>query len=210
MSNNNYSEDHQFGTEEYQSLIDTSFYPSIAKPATFDEKWIRRFDGQNHHDVLRQRKFKMDLEVELLPGVLFDTEEKVVRWPESGEPHTAFYYETESCSLPGLITPGWMKDSEAQCLFYGFEVLGRGLNVYFSKQFQEIKSRFWCELKKNPNCFLWHRNKGQNESQGRRVPIGFIVRNFPQTERYLLHLDGTCERVEFNTPFLPLNREGDD
>ncbi|HWS84568.1 MAG TPA: hypothetical protein VN207_09955 [Ktedonobacteraceae bacterium] len=106
MSNNSYSEDHQFGTEEYQSLIDISFYPSIAKPATFDEKWLRRFDGKNHHDVLRQRKLKMDLEFELLPGVWFDTEEKVVRWPESGRPHTAFYYETESCSLPGLITPG--------------------------------------------------------------------------------------------------------
>jgi len=46
MSNNSYSEDHQFGTEEYQSLIDISFYPSIAKPATFDEKWLRRFDGK--------------------------------------------------------------------------------------------------------------------------------------------------------------------
>jgi hypothetical protein len=202
MSNNNYTEDHQFGTEEYQSLLDAYFYPLITRGGQ-----IRRFDGQNRHDILRQRKLKMDLEIELLPSVWFDTEEKIVRWPESGRPHTAFYYETESCSLPGLITHGWMRNSEAQCLLYAFEILGRGLDIYFSKQFQEIKDKFWYEIKNNPNIFPWHRNRGQNESQGRKVPIGFVIRNFPQTERYHLFFDGTCVRVDFSAKILPYDQE---
>ena len=102
MSNNNWQEDHQFGTEEYQPLLDTSFYPHIAPHMTKPEQ-IRRFDSKSYHDVVRQR-FKMDLEVELPPYVWFDIEEKIVRWPHDGKPHTAFYYETESCSLPEFIT----------------------------------------------------------------------------------------------------------
>jgi hypothetical protein len=207
MSNNNYSEDHQFGTEEYQPLLDNYFYPNIAGGSVFELRSIRRFDSKSYHDMLRQRKFKMDLEVELLPYVWFDIEEKVVRWPQNGKPHTAFYYETESCSLPGLITPGWMRDSEAECLMYAFEIPARGLDIYFSKQFQEIKDRFWQAMEKDRNCFHWHRNKGKNESQGRLVPIGLITRRFPQIERYHLHLDGTCKRVEFNASFLPCDTE---
>ena len=203
MSNNNWQEDLQFGTEEYQPLLDSSFYPYIAK-----EVQIRRFDSKSYHDVIRQRKFKMDLEAMLLPDVWFDIEEKVVRWPiKTGKPHTAFYYETESCSLPGLITPGWIQDSEAECLMYAFEIPGRGLDIYFSKQFQEIKTRFWQAMEKDRNCFHPHRNKGKNESQGRLVPIGLIIRRFPQIERYHLHLDGMCEQVEFNVSFLPIEQE---
>jgi hypothetical protein len=200
MSNNNYREDHTY-TDGFKPLLDNHFYPFIAKDVI-----IRRFDGESPHDLLRQRELKMDLEATLLPYVWHDIEEKVVRPPQDGKPpHTAFYYETESCSLPGIITPGWMRDSKAQCLLYAFEIAACGLDIYFSRQFQEIKSRFWCEMKKNPNCFCPHRNPDKNQTQGRLVPIGYIIRHFTKTERYFLHLDGTCERVDFKAVLEPLD-----
>jgi hypothetical protein len=96
-----------------------------------------------------------------------------------------------------------MKDSEAEYLMYAFEVLDRGLDIYLSA-FQKLKGKFWGELKKNPYCFKCHRNRGKNESQGRRVPIYFTI-NATYTKRFLLHIDGKCEVAPFNAVFLPSN-----
>src|SRR5579864_2580075 len=146
MSKNNFALDYCFGTSRYRDLLDNHFYPFIA-----DGRRPRRFDKDDRHDKIRQMKLKIDLELERHPGVWQDIEEKVARWPATGIPHTAFFYETESCSRPGMVTPGWMKNSEAETLLYAFEVEQRGLDIYFCEQFQEIKTRFWAELRKNPN-----------------------------------------------------------
>jgi hypothetical protein len=196
MSNNHYLEDHQFGTKEYSRLLDEHFYPFLSGGHS-----PRRFDNDGRHDKLRQTKYKTDLEIELSDGFLHDFEEKIARWPEDGKPHTAFYYETESCSRPGLITPGWMRDSEAEYLMYAFEIHKRGLDIYLS-DFQKLKQEFWKALERDPRCFECHRNRGRNESQGRIVPISFTTKA-TYTKRFFLHLDGACEKVDFNVVFLP-------
>ncbi len=196
MSNNNYQEDFLFGNEKYQDLLDAHFYPHIS-----GGQQTKRFDSESVHDKTCQRKLKVDLEIQLNDGFWHFVEEKVVRWPENNRPHKAFYYETESCSRSGLITPGWMQDSETEYLMYAFEILDCGLDIYLSA-FQKLKTKFWEELNKNPYCFKCHRNRGKNESQGRIVPISFTT-NATYTKRFLLHLDGRCEQVPFNTIFLP-------
>jgi hypothetical protein len=195
MSKNNFALDYCFGAERYRDLLDDHFYPYIA-----EGRRPRRFDSQSRHDKIRQMKLKIDLELELHKGEWQDIEEKVVRWPVSGNPHTAFFYETESCSRPGMVTPGWIRKSEAETLLYAFEVEKRGLDIYLCEEFQEIKNRFWEELKRNPNCFPCSRNTDRNQSQGRLVPIGFIVCNF-NVKRYFLTLDGVCSQVDFQVSY---------
>lgn len=57
----------------------------------------------------------------VIEGRIMGIEEKIVRWPEDGEPHHAYALETQSCTLPGHEKDGWMFYSAADLLLYGFE-----------------------------------------------------------------------------------------
>jgi hypothetical protein len=191
---NNYSLNSQF-SKKYRDLL-FIFHATIA-----DGRVPKYFDGENHHERVCQTKLKIDLQLEYHLGMLSGIEEKVVQWPEDNRPYERFYCETESCTNPGRVTPGWMRTSEAEYLTYAFEVLGLGLDIYFI-DFQKLKKWFWSQLEQHPNCFHPHRNPDQNQTQGRLVPIKLVTRIIP-TQRYRVTFDGVCQQVGFDAVLLP-------
>jgi hypothetical protein len=73
-----------------------------------------------------QRK-AVDTIVQGRDGAAVAIEEKIVRWPKSGRPYTAFSLETHSCTVPGRESPGWMRYCVADYLLYCFQQPDDGL-----------------------------------------------------------------------------------
>lgn len=81
-------------------------------------------DPQNGEDTATmyiQRELGIDTILELDSGRVMGVEEKIVRWPESGKPHTAYALETYSCTVSGIEKDGWMWYSAADVLLWAFE-----------------------------------------------------------------------------------------
>lgn len=73
-------------------------------------------DGQNDAAQVLQRTGKVDT-LAIHNNKLLLLEEKIVR-PRTGSPYTAICIETDSCTVEGHESPGWIHTSRADWLFY--------------------------------------------------------------------------------------------
>lgn len=152
------------------------------------------YDGKTKFEIAVQRKLDVDLTIPSENGEE-GYEEKIIKWPEKGEPHTSFYAETESCTNPGNITYGWMRTGQADYLIYVFEY-PNGLDIH-KIRFQVFKDWFWQEIKRG-RPFPPSRNADNNRTQGLLVNIVEVHKKIP-AERYFLTWDGVCRQIQLNT-----------
>ena len=138
MSTNNFEENFAFGVTTYRHLLDI-FYKHYCYDGRF--VCIGDIEKSPFSDVL-QRQLKTDTVIQTGVRVSYGVEEKVVSWPTSGQPHTAFFLETRSCTNPGKISDGWMRTCQADLLLYAFEIKDVGLLIYLIP-FPRLKQWFW-------------------------------------------------------------------
>lgn len=188
---NDFLKDKQFGDKEYRNETQGLLrYIAGGREPYF-------LDGPSHFERTAQTKGKYDVLIEIRPGVLSSIEIKTVREPEGRPPYTAIYAETESCSLPGMVTPGWMRESEAEFLLYGLEdIAGRKIKFYLY-QFPPMKLWFWDQLRSNSRRWPIHRNQDENQTQGRIVPFADIPRHFLK-KRYDVSFDGGIAEISLS------------
>lgn len=114
-----------------------------------------------------QKRFAVDTIVQGRSGGAVCVEEKIVRWP--GRVYDAMTLETESCTVEGHESPGWMTYGEADYLLYCFESESGGLRCYFI-DFPELKKWFWPRESTFPTFQMQQRNR----TRGRVVKIASI------------------------------------
>jgi hypothetical protein len=140
LSNNNFPENFEFGVHKYRHLLDI-FYEHYCYQRRFvclDEIVRSPFSD------FVQRKLKVDTIIQISQNVSYGVEEKVVAWPQNGQPYSGLFLETDSCTNPGRESKGWMALSKADLLLYALEIDGVGL-VIFLMDFLKLKRWFWRE-----------------------------------------------------------------
>lgn len=152
------------------------------------------FIDKSRFSLLVQTQLKADVIGQTRSGSV-GIEEKFTRWPVSGRPFVNFFLETESCTVPGRESQGWMQNGEADYLLYVFETQEKGLDIYLIP-FQELKTWFWKAVERHPDKYHEYTMPDTtNHTRGRLVPIIDILRYVPATRRYHLRPDGSCKRI---------------
>ncbi len=111
-----------------------------------------------------QRRMAVDTITQGKGGLAVSIEEKIVRWP--GYPYNAFCLETESCTVPGHESSGWMAYGESDYLLYCFHQNDDSLDCHLI-DFQRLKEWFW-PLEETWPVFQMEK---RNRTRGRLVPI---------------------------------------
>ncbi len=128
-----------------------------------------------------QKQIKIDTIVLSQKGGTVCIEEKIATWPQyKNKPHTAFFLETDSCTNPGHLSPGWMKNGMADYLLYCFVTRMSNLDIYLLN-FPELKKWFWRVWKNYPE----HTMKEQNRTRGRLADILEVVNNINCSRYYV-------------------------
>ncbi|MBF0182232.1 MAG: hypothetical protein HQM03_19625 [Magnetococcales bacterium] len=120
-----------------------------------------------------QKEMGVDTVFQVAGGEMISVEEKIVRWP--GYAYSAFCLETDSCTVPGRESPGWMHYSAADFLLYCFVTVDHGLDCHLI-DLPKLKAWFWPLAGQfdafGPLSTL-------NRTMGRKVPIVDVHVNVP-------------------------------
>lgn len=119
-----------------------------------------------------QRRMAVDTVAQLRSGEAVSVEEKIVRWP--GYPYKAFTLETESCTVPGRESSGWMQYGYSDYLLYCFQQEDGSLDCHLI-DFQRLRKWFWPLEETWPVFQMTTKNK----TRGRKVPISEVVAAVP-------------------------------
>jgi hypothetical protein len=119
-----------------------------------------------------QRRMAVDTVVQGKNGEAVSIEEKIVRWP--GYTYTAYCLETESCTVPGHESPGWMQYGDADYLLYCFQQADESLACDLIP-FPQLRDWFWPLADTFPVFQMTTRNR----TRGRKVPIAVVKENMP-------------------------------
>jgi hypothetical protein len=130
---------------------------------------------------LLQKRYAVDTIVQGRDGKAACIEEKIVRWPydrKTGKPkdrpHTRFFLETESCTVPGHESNGWMVYGQADYLNYCFASRDESALTCWLIDFPELQTWFWEHVEE----FRAHQMTDTvNRTCGRLVPIEAVRQN---------------------------------
>lgn len=125
-----------------------------------------------------QRRMAIDTVVQAKDGGALGIEEKIVRWP--GYRYQSYCLETESCTVPGHESAGWMQYGDADYLLYCFQQECGGLDCDLI-QFQRLREWFW-PLEATLPVFQM---QTQNKTRGRKVPVATVKANVPVSSFFL-------------------------
>lgn len=115
-----------------------------------------------------QRRMAVDTIVQKKDGGVVAIEEKIVRWP--GFSYSCYALETESCTVEGHESDGWMRYAEADYLLYCFQQEDAGHLVCHLIDFQELRAWF-APIE---DTFSPFQMTTRNRTRGRIVPIADV------------------------------------
>lgn len=140
-----------------------SFYGEYSKVGRYV------FIEKSRCSALLQKRLAVDTIVQSPNGSSVCIEEKIVRqkWP-------CFFLETDSCTVHGYESEGWMKYGMADYLFYCF-YCGDHLESYLI-DFIKLRNWFW-PVHENYNAHVMPNTR--NHTKGRLVPIVDVTSNVP-------------------------------
>jgi hypothetical protein len=119
-----------------------------------------------------QRSMAIDTVIQSKDGSVVSIEEKIVRWPATNKAQERYFLETESCTVPGHESAGWMQYGESDYLLYCFEQADGWLRCHLI-EFQPLREWFG-PLQEN---WREHTMPENNETRGRLVPFCEVRKN---------------------------------
>ena len=188
MSADQFQHDWFFGVRQYRHLLD-AFYQQYC----YEQRYV--FVDRSRCSNLLQREWKVDTMVQKDAQCSLAIEEKIVKWPANNTPYTAFFLETRSCTNKDHESDGWMKTSQADLLFYAFEIQDVGLVAYLL-DFPRLQHWFWHDyLPSLPHPgYGLSIMPGANRTEGRLVAIATVVKQI-RSECFLLPFEGRCQKL---------------
>ena len=128
------------------------------------------FVDKSRCSTILQKRFAVDTIAQRRDGGSIMIEEKMTRYPRRGGELPNFFFETESCTVVGRETPGWMVYGEADCLLYGFQLEPHPSEHFrlYLIDFQRLKEWFWPRAEEFRRYVM---PNTVNHTAGRLVPI---------------------------------------
>jgi hypothetical protein len=144
------------------------------------------FIDKSRCSTIMQKRFEVDTVVQRRGGTgSYMIEEKMTRAPKGGGQFPSFCLETQSCTVPGRESDGWMIYGEADYLLYGFQRQHGADDVWMDDlrawsctrfrlyliDFQALKKWFWPRVE---SFHLHVMPKTLNRTAMRLVPISAV------------------------------------
>ena len=187
MAKNNFWADDEWQRQKRDKYL-SGFYGKFSR----DGRYV--YIEKSRCSTLMQKRLAVDTIVQSRRGGSECVEEKIVRARE--KPLTAFCLETESCTVAGHESDGWMKYGEADYLMYCFEVeTSLDLDCYLM-EFQPLKAWFWAQ---DIERFHRHVMPTLNRTASRLVPVVEVARNI-KAVRFLMAPGGL---MQMGDPLIP-------
>lgn len=120
-----------------RKMRDKWLVPNFYESYAFEGRYVKLDKGKMA--TLIQRRYAADTVVQKSDGSAEFIEEKIVRWP--GYEYQTLCLETDSCTVEGRESEGWMHYGQADYLLYALE-LEKGMRVYIM-DFPKLKTWFW-------------------------------------------------------------------
>ena len=153
--------------------------PSFYKKYTSDGRFV--FIDKGRLATILQKRYAVDtIAQSKKDGSAVCIQEKIVRWPGYTLPY--FCLETESCTVPGHESPGWMHYCEADYLVYCFAQECGDLLCYLI-EFSPLQNWFLPIA----SSFKRFAMETKNRTSGALVPIRSVQDNAP-TRVYLVNV----------------------
>jgi hypothetical protein len=163
---NEFERDDRWQKEMRDRILGPYFYGKYA----FDGRYVFIDKGQLASII--QKRYAVDTIVQGRHGTAWCIEEKIVRWPQDRDaPYTAFCLETNSCTVPGHESDGWMKYGQADLLLYCFQTKNLDELDCHLLAFGKLQKWFW------PVAETFNKFKMRdtlNRTEGRLVDIDAI------------------------------------
>jgi|TARA_R110001583_G_scaffold62897_1_gene184450 hypothetical protein len=144
-----------------KQMRDEYLVPWYKKHAT-DGRFVLLDKGRFSETV--QRRLAADTIVQSEDGNAVAIEEKIVRW--KGRTYTAICAETNSCTLPGLESPGWTQYGQFDYLMYCLQTEPGDLYAMIIRG-----PEFLAWFNQRVESFPVFQMSTQNKTTGRLVPI---------------------------------------
>lgn len=125
-----------------------------------------------------QKRYAVDTVVQGKNGNAYCIEEKIVRWP--GYKYAAYTLETDSCTVPGHESQGWMHYGQADFLIYCFHQENGDLDCHLI-DFPKLQDWFWQHVDEFEDFQMETRNR----TKGKKVPIAAVQAAVPTWHRYV-------------------------
>lgn len=183
MCDNNFWNDNEWQRRKRDKYL-VHLYGKYAR----DGRYV--FLDKGRCSSLIQKRLAADTIVQGRRGDSPCVEEKIVRF--KGQVLTRFCLETESCTVPGHESPGWMRYGEADLLNYCYEVEKDGPLDCFLSDFQAVKKWFW---EQDLSRFYYNRMKKHNRTGSYLVPI-IEVAAAVKTVRFLIDENGKITKLD--------------
>ncbi len=172
---NDFQRDDKFQKDLRDRILAPDFYGKHAKGGRYV------FIDKGRLATTFQKRFAVDTIVQGKNGAGLCIEEKIVRWPESNKPHMCFCLETDSCTVPGHESSGWMRYGKADFLLYCFQQQDLNSLACYLIDFPKLQA--WFEpLQMNLPTFMM--TDTLNRSRGRLAPIEQVCEAVPCWRRF--------------------------
>jgi hypothetical protein len=152
------------------SLLAPGFYGSYA----VEGRYV--FIDKGQLATLLQKRFAVDTILQGRDGAAVCVEEKIVRW--KGYDYNAICLETESCTVAGYESPGWMHYGQADYLLYG--MMKRAQLEVHLWDFPALKAWFWPQADAFP---IFYMKDTVNHTRGRKAPLDRAIAEVPYWHR---------------------------
>lgn len=149
--------------DTWQRAIRDRFLTPFYKRICVDGRFV--YFQKSDASTLIQKRMSVDTALQIKPDRSDCIEEKIIR-----QPWSSFFFETDSCTLPGKHSDGWMCYTQADALLYAF-FCQHYLDTYIIRDFQDVKMWFWQVYTSFPERTMTTDNK----TRGRLVPIADVT-----------------------------------
>lgn len=171
MQHNDFHSDDAWQRRVRDEILVPQFYESRSKG-----RFVLMDKGRL--STFLQRRMAVDTIVQAKDGGAVGIEEKIVRWP--GYVYIAYCLETDSCTVPGHESAGWMWYGEADYLLYCFQQECGGLQCHLI-EFQPLREWFWPLAE----SFKVFQMPTKNRTRGRLVPVADVAASVPVVRFFL-------------------------
>lgn len=170
-------------------MRDSFLIPHFYKIHSLDGRFV--CIDKSSCSMILQKRLAVDTIVQSKNGGSVCFEEKIEQFPENGRPRKNFALETDSCTVPGHESLGWMHYAKADYLLYCFALPGHtGLNAYLIN-FPKLREWFWHLSARYPSHIM---PLTTNHTRFEMVPIIDVQRAVP-TDHYLIDATG-CQLIK--------------
>ena len=174
--------------DQWQKAVrDAVLGPGFYGPFSQEGRYV--YVDKGRLATILQKRYAVDTILQRQDGRATCIEEKIIRWP--GREYDAVTLETQSCTVPGHESDGWMVYGKADWLNYVMCQENGNLLCHII-DFPLLQTNFWSVADRFPETV----SKQHNRTSCRVVPLQWIKNNVPIYSRQVFATPEGAEVVK--------------